>query len=459
MKLSFYNYFKTDKDQGLMVYNTRTGASLMLNKRACDLLNHIILPDFDIEYADQETKSFIQQMLNLGVIVQDEQDELNMIRELYYKHVKDGNVLSITLLPTETCNFSCPYCFIYNKRNISMTQDIYDRILKYIANFIDTCKENSVIHLSFFGGEPTLQANSIIKFLKNLKSMISEKDKKIKMDCGIITNGYLLDNKMFRAFLDAGITFYQVTIDGNKDTHDSLRFIGKSVKTFDKIFENLRSISQETKPDDFYTFNIRANFTKKTYDHMPELLDLFVKDFSGNQRFNIYFRPVFKYKTISNNIESIEEDLYSMSEGLQKQMDLALLVQKKMKEKQIIRRIFDPLPAPTLSWCNADKKNNAIIGADGLVYPCETLTGDISNAIGRLLSDGNIEYFENYSTWEQDVFKTPEMRKCLNCKILPICFGGCIRNRREHKKPDCYWSDEIIYSAMGKVMELKKARE
>ena len=81
--------------------------------------------------------------------------------------------------------------------------------------------------------------------------------------------------------------------------------------------------------------------------------------------------------------------------------------------------------------CLMDLKNNVVISYNGNVYNC---TGrDFTNAHqdGQLTSDGNIE-------WKQDklerraTIKTYSNPACIQCKLLPQCWGLCKQKILEH---------------------------
>jgi uncharacterized protein len=46
---------------------------------------------------------------------------------------------------------------------------------------------------------------------------------------------------------------------------------------------------------------------------------------------------------------------------------------------------------------------------------------------------------------------------CLSCKLLPVCMGGCKRERLKHvSNKACYWNEEIILDTMQKFYFLLK---
>ena len=96
-------------------------------------------------------------------------DEICAVLEETWKLLED--TLMITILPTESCNFRCPYCY-ESHVPISMRRETLDLILKYIK---DQAPRFKLISLGWFGGEPTLckdvviEANGCVQTLSNVE--------------------------------------------------------------------------------------------------------------------------------------------------------------------------------------------------------------------------------------------------------------------------------------------------
>lgn len=292
MKLSKYNYYlenKTEKD--LMIYNTRTGAVILIED--IDDKSRDMIKCNQIKTLDIDLKDFLMEK---EILVGDEVDELADVKELYNLYVNDQNVLSLTILPTEGCNFACPYCFLYDKTNTTMRDEDYDMLYDYISNFMSQreSERDRRLIINWFGGEPTLCAKKITKFMNRIQTFV--KEQKISLYSTITTNGYLMDGKMFQEFLESGITDFQVTIDGEKENHDKTRYLRNGEGTYDTILKNLVQIrSLNTEID--YQFKIRGNFTKNSILHMYDFVRIYKEQIYDGKHFTLYFRPVYEYET------------------------------------------------------------------------------------------------------------------------------------------------------------------
>uniref|UniRef100_UPI0006D1B8BD SPASM domain-containing protein n=1 Tax=Clostridium sp. NkU-1 TaxID=1095009 RepID=UPI0006D1B8BD len=116
-------------------------------------------------------------------------------------------------------------------------------------------------------------------------------------------------------------------------------------------------------------------------------------------------------------------------------------------------RMFNPLPYPINKWCNVNKQNSFIFNPDGLVFACDSVLSDKREAIGVIQEDGTIAYNEKKSVWRNSIFQSDKYGKCQKCKILPVCLGGCTRQRLIAGKGVCTWTPEIITESLMKYSE------
>ena len=96
---------------------------------------------------------------------------------------------------TDACNFRCPYCFVeHNPRRATL--EIAEKVCQYLLNAPNEGRPT----LWFFGGEPMLEFNTIIK-------PIVEKYTD-QMIFGITTNGSLLNEDVVDFFYKHKVSIY-----------------------------------------------------------------------------------------------------------------------------------------------------------------------------------------------------------------------------------------------------------
>lgn len=104
------------------------------------------------------------------------------------------DVFMATLIPTEGCNFQCSYCH-KNHPAASMTRDTLDRIEEYITAQAPRYKQ---VILAWFGGEPTLCKDTVLEVSNIVQNL--QKQYGFHYAANMTTNGYLLNDKLFRQF-------------------------------------------------------------------------------------------------------------------------------------------------------------------------------------------------------------------------------------------------------------------
>lgn len=81
--------------------------------------------------------------------------------------------------------------------------------------------------------------------------------------------------------------------------------------------------------------------------------------------------------------------------------------------------------------CYGDKKNSLLLNYNGDVYKCTALNFYKTPRDGFLTDAGEIVWENDSLNIRMDAkFKNPP---CLDCRILPICNGGCSQKALEYK--------------------------
>ena len=192
------------------------------------------------------------------------------------------DILLLTIMPTEGCNFRCLYCY-KNHAAISMRRETLDQIQAYIA---DQAPRFKTIQINWFGGEPTLCKDIVLETANLVQSLQAAHG--FQYNSNITTNGYLLDMETFQQFYDAGITSYQITLDGWK--HDKTRPHVSGKGTLQKILDNLMAIS--TLPKERHPFSIVLRHNILAGDRDYGWYDYLHKLFGADDRFSILVRSV-----------------------------------------------------------------------------------------------------------------------------------------------------------------------
>lgn len=156
----------------------------------------------------------------------------------------------LQIVPTEKCNLRCPMCnqwgetgyFIDGKRSAAHAD--FGKLSKFLNDYQN---DNKDFTLSIHGGEPF-----VYKEIERLIDFLEQK----KIDSFFTTNGMFL-GKYAKALARINRhTFFLVSMDGGKETHDKIR--GKGVA--EKVIESVRLFREECIKQNMGTPKIIVNY-------------------------------------------------------------------------------------------------------------------------------------------------------------------------------------------------------
>ena len=138
-------------DDDLLAFNSSTCAIVHFNSSFKKILQN---PNSTLSQQDIFLRD---QMLSCGFLVPAEHDELSTLRSRYLQSQSNRDTFAVTIMPADSCNFNCFYCFQY-KKSIHMSNDT----AKALVNFIDSKLSGvKILKVTWFGGEPLLALNLI----------------------------------------------------------------------------------------------------------------------------------------------------------------------------------------------------------------------------------------------------------------------------------------------------------
>ncbi len=394
MKRSRYIKFVSDK-AALYACSLVTDAVLLLPKESLPLLNHILnYPNVD--YENDAINNIKKLLYSNGFIIDDDFDELENLRERYILAKSGRNTFSIQIANTLQCNFRCPYCY-ESHESIFLPKGIQNALIKFVTRNI--YKWNKLC-ISWFGGEPLLRPDSIKYVSERLIKLCDEYS--VNFEGFITTNGFLLNQKSAKLLKACSIREAQITIDGDKKTHDTRRFLVNGSGTYDVILRNIFEAANYIE-----RFRIRINVDSQS---VSNIMDAMEKIDPIKEKTWLAFMPVQRVDGYKNETLSYEEYRNKVM-GLN---DLA------------IKRGFRVSPGhrlPGATYCGAYDNNYLLVDARGDIHKCVVMTGKHGFRIGHLDDEGNIIADQNSPhQWDFDPFEDSE---CLSCDCLPLCMGGC----------------------------------
>ena len=286
-----------------------------------------------------------------------------------------NDTLSLIIFPTEQCNFRCFYC--YESFELGrMSPETIEAILKLVRKRASTLKQ---LNISWFGGEP-LMAKDIVIYLSQEFKKLSE-EFKFSYHSNMTTNGYYLTDKLLKTLVDLGITTYQITLDGSKESHDKIRVMKNQKGSFDTIWNNLLSFKNI---NDSFDITIRVHYSPDTIVDIKNFAPLLVKTFEKDKRFALFFKNVSKLGGENDNRLST----CTNNETEEYQMELSLIAKDFNNNANIISIGLDYI-------CYASKANSYMIRSDASVGKCTVALKEDVNNIGKLKANGELELDED----------------------------------------------------------------
>lgn len=403
MYWSKYNILSKSEKYGFLLFNTMSLAFIRINEQDIDMWKKLReTPD---SYTIFQNYDFL---IKARILVDNQEDDLNVYLADVLKNRYNSSDMALTILPTRGCNFGCIYCYEQDRPNVLMNEQTEKAIVKFV------CSNSNLKRLSvvWYGGEPLLNFDSMVRLTKMFKQL------NIEYSAKIVSNGYLLTKEKADLMKDLAIRNIQITFDGSEEIHNQRRFLLGGQPTYRKIMDNLKyllSINKEI------TIDIRTNIDRRNKDDYNKFYQDFKSEIN-DKRVTMY--PGFVSDLLSSECVSPE---FNISEGGYK--------------AQFVLDIFDKygieiksfLPKYRRHSCVASKYFAFVIGPEGELYKCWRMVGNQKEAIGNV-NDGSFDMvkFSKYLIGADYTLDS----KCLQCEFITLCGGGCplVRMRNKYEK-------------------------
>lgn len=403
MYWSKYNILSKSEKYGYLLFNTMSLAFIRINEQDIDMWKKLReTPD---SYTNFQNYDFL---IKARILVDNQEDDLNVYLADVLKNRYNSSDMALTILPTRGCNFGCIYCYEQDRPNVLMNEQTEKAIVKFV------CSNSNLKRLSvvWYGGEPLLNFDSMVRLTKMFKQL------NIEYSAKIVSNGYLLTKEKADLMKDLAIRNIQITFDGSEEIHNQRRFLLGGQPTYRKIMDNLKyllSINKEI------TIDIRTNIDRRNKDDYNKFYQDFKSEIN-DKRVTMY--PGFVSDLLSSECVSPE---FNISEGGYKAQFILDIFDKYGIE------IMSFLPKYRRHSCVASKYFAFVIGPEGELYKCWRMVGNQKEAIGNV-NDGSFDMvkFSKYLIGADYTLDS----KCLQCEFITLCGGGCplVRMRNKYEK-------------------------
>lgn len=328
------------------------------------------------------------------------------------------------------CNIACKYCFYACKSELfgSGVHRMSKETLECLVKSYLGCRfeQNS---FAFQGGEPTLMGLDFFKHLVELQKQFGLPGQNISN--ALQTNGILLDDQWCK-FLAEYKFLTGISLDGPQEYHDVYRKDRAGHGTFDRVMAGIDACRRNNAE-----YNILVLLNNINIQHPDEIFDFFIelgvqyiqfvpcveKDENNPRKAAPYSITPKEYGTFMNRIFDrwLDHDIRKLSVRLFDSM-LSYLLGNPHTECTFGRRCADYI----------------VIEHNGEAFCCDFyVTGD--TRLGNI-TQTPIEQLANSEVKRAFNRKKMELHnKCLVCRYLDICRGGCPKDRAmltgTHKTP------------------------
>ncbi len=318
---------------------------------------------------------------------------------------KNQNRLVLQFHITGHCNLRCKHCY---RTEGDVEKLTYEDITNVIDQFNALRKRYNEQHglkkrghINLTGGEPFFR-----KDIRQIIKYIGEHSKQLTY--GILSNGSFIDNEMIELLRETKVSFVQLSIDGDRKIHDSLRAPGD----YNRVF----SIAERLERAGIRTY-ISFTANKLNYKCLPKVA-------RECRKRNITRLWSDRLVPIGNgeNLEDLAITATELQEyiNILKRAQGSIITKKLYPKTQVTmnRALQFMKDSDNIYSCSA---GNSLITIDefGRIMPCRRmpiLCGDIYTSTLEEI------YFHNDTLLELREEYIP--KECISCDYSCLCKGG-----------------------------------
>lgn len=305
---------------------------------------------------------------------------------------------------TDRCLANCKHCYIDKKNRNEIAFDDFKLALDHYLLFLKKYNIKGRVYLT--GGDPLLH-----KFFKSFVDMI----RVAGLDFAVLGNYHNLEKDVVGFLKDREIKFFQLSLDGLKQTHDSIRHLGSFDKTIEKI-DFLEKAGVITV--------VNMTVTRKNIDEVVPLIKYLSKTLLT--RFD-FTRVTPIGNSVADRKSLIKPDrFYAL-------LDDIINVEDKIKKDGHKLSIGKRDHLWKLYYYEHDKLNinfKEMAFGCGMGYRHLTVlpNGDIllcrkiEKVIGNILIEKLTDIYQN-SRDVQNIFSKSNIKGCSKCKLYNVCRG------------------------------------
>lgn len=272
-----------------------------------------------------------------------------------------------------------------------MQPSTIDAICKYLNNTLEKYSYEK-LQLAFFGGEPLLRFDAVVKPLITKAKQICNK-LNVELAISFTTNGVCLTprvrEEIKKVSSNVGV---QIPFDGDSELHDCVKKFATGKGSYEIVKNNAKGAVI-----DGFRVTIRCNFTKKNIRSFKRL----IQDF---EELHSYPNLRFSFHKVWQEPEDNE-----LKEGIK-------TLKKNVSSFSFNSNIHSYF-GDSVNPCYGDYAHNYVINYNGDVFKCTARDFHTENRIGIITETGEIAFNDKALQRVRDSYTS----ECYVCRRLPIC--------------------------------------
>jgi radical SAM/SPASM domain protein of ACGX system len=306
---------------------------------------------------------------------------------------------------TDSCDQRCEHCYIFSEGHPKLVEMSLEKAKLVLDNCEEMCsKMERLPYFYVTGGDPILHSHfwEILELLK---------DRNIPFT--ILGNPFHLTDEVCHRLKELGCEKYQLSIDGMRETHDSIRKPG----SFDTTIEKIDVIRRAG-----IRCAIMTTVSGTNIKEIPDIIDLIVSKHADLFAFARYCPTSFEKST---HIEPLEyrDFLGKIWQKFEQYKDSDTTFNLKdhlwtlfLYEKGLFKIPEDADKEVIYDGCNCANCHMTIIPT-GEVMACRRFVSPVGNVFRERL-------YHIYKGEKMDVYRQYEkFEKCSKCELLRFCRG------------------------------------
>lgn len=275
---------------------------------------------------------------------------------------------TITFQVTDDCNLACKYCYQTHKGKKKMSFDTAKKMIdllltgeKGMRDYINPRRSPGLI-IDFIGGEPLLEVGLIDRICSYTIGQMIELNHPwlMKTMFSICSNGVCYFEPEVQKVLQKwnNRLSFSVTVDGNKELHDSCRVFPDGHPSYDLAVAAAKDWMNKGGYMGSKVTIAPAN-VMHTYDAITHMIELGYNEINANCVYEEGWKPVHA-TVFYDQLKKLADYILEHNLDMEKDYYISLFEEKYFRPKQ-----EDDLE----NWCGGNGVMLAV-DPDGIIYPC-----------------------------------------------------------------------------------------